>query len=109
MGVSTIILAAGSLYSAIQGQDSARRDNKARADAKKEKKAREAALAAEAAAAEAAKKKAETSGQRVGFGGAGAPTSRSVFVGGGNTGFVAPGPSSTGEDTNIGRSTLFGN
>lgn len=106
MGVETVILAAAATYGAISGQDQARRANKEKADAKKVVKAREAELAAEAAGKEAAKKKAETAGQRAGFGTSGEGVSfRSAFTSSaaGGTGFK-----NVAED-NIRRGTLFGN
>ncbi len=105
MGAPAIIMAAASVYAAISGQDTARKADKTRDDEKKKVKAREAELATEAAAKEAVKKKAETAGQRAGFGSDGSapvgPT-RAAFVSRG-TGF-----SNVAED-NISRSTLFGN
>ena len=105
MTATAIITAATAVYGAIEGQDQARRANKERDKANKEKKAREDQLAAEASAKEAAKKKAETAGQRAGFGAGGAAAmSRSAFVGGGNTGFGG-----AVKEDNIGRGSLFGN
>lgn len=102
MGIVSVIMAGAAVYSSAQAQDSARRANKDRENAKKAVKAREAELAAEAAAKEATRKKAETAGQRAGFGagGAGTAPTRATFTGMGN--------SASSED-NISRGTLFGN
>lgn len=101
----TIILAGTALYGAIEGQDQARRANKARKEADEDKKARERELADEAAAKEAARKKAESAGTRAGFGGGDSGT-RASFTSAAQAG--ATGFNNVAED-NISKGTLFGN
>jgi hypothetical protein len=105
----SIITAATSIAALAQGQDNARRANRAAEQEKKKQKEREAQLAAEEAAKVAAAKKAETLGQRAGTGGGadGAPSTRSTFIGAAKAG-TGMGNEQLAEDR-IGRATLFGN
>lgn len=111
MAATAIITAAAALYGGISAQDQARRANNIAAANKKATKDREDQLAAEAAAKALAAKKAETSGQRAGFGtGAGvggtSAFSRASFIGSSasNTGFGG-----AVKEDNLGRGSLFGN
>ena len=105
------VTAIAAVASTIQAQDSARRAHRARSQEKDKEKAREAELAREAQAKEAARKEAETLGQRAGFGagavGAGSPSTRSTFIGAARAG-TGMGNAQMAEDR-IGRDTLFGN
>ena len=103
----TVITAATAVYGAVSAQDQARRANNAADAAKADKKKREDQLAAEAAAAELAKKKAETAGQRAGFGDTSTSAlSRSSFIGGGGS---STGMGAGVKEDNLGRGSLFGN